>query len=248
MTNAFNLSQLANNTNSSGQVSLSTGVIGSLPATSLSGVVSIANGGTNNASLGVSNGVVYYGDGAKIVGLAAGSSGEVLTSNGVAAPSWVASGLASGTAAGGSGTAIPFAGIPSGVKRITLMFTALSTNGSSLVQVQLGTGSPATYATSGYSSSGAHIVTNSTGIANSSSGMLIEAQGMGPGNSRQGLFTIGNLTGNVWTMSGCTGYANVADMSLGGGSISLGGALTALRLTTTGGDSFDAGTVNILYE
>ena len=37
MTNAFNLSQLANNTNSSGQVSLTTGVVGTLPA---------ANGGT----------------------------------------------------------------------------------------------------------------------------------------------------------------------------------------------------------
>jgi hypothetical protein len=127
------------------------------------------------------------------------------------------------------------------------MFTALSTNGSSLVQVQLGTGST-TYETSGYSSSGAHIITNSTGIANSTSGMLIEAQGMGSGNSRQGLFTLGNLTGNVWTMSGCTGYTNVADMCLGGGSISLGATLTALRLTTTGGDSFDAGTVNIMYD
>jgi len=37
MTNAFNLSQLANNTNSSGQVTLTTGVTGTLP---------VANGGT----------------------------------------------------------------------------------------------------------------------------------------------------------------------------------------------------------
>ena len=37
MTNAFNLSQLANNTNSSGQVTLTTGVDGTLP---------VANGGT----------------------------------------------------------------------------------------------------------------------------------------------------------------------------------------------------------
>lgn len=46
MTNAFNLSQLANNTNSSGQVSLSTGVTGSLPVTNLSGTVAVVNGGT----------------------------------------------------------------------------------------------------------------------------------------------------------------------------------------------------------
>ena len=47
MTNAFNLSQLANNTNSSGQVSLSTGTSGTLSLTTqVSGTLPVLSGGT----------------------------------------------------------------------------------------------------------------------------------------------------------------------------------------------------------
>lgn len=70
-----------------GKVALGTDVSGTLP---------IANGGTNNGSLSVSAGVVYYGDGSKLVGLAAGNSGEVLQSNGAGAPSWVSPGSGGG--------------------------------------------------------------------------------------------------------------------------------------------------------
>lgn len=57
--------------------------------TGVTGVLPIANGGTNNGSLSVVSAVVYYGDGSKIVGLANGSSGQVLTSSGTTvAPTW----------------------------------------------------------------------------------------------------------------------------------------------------------------
>ncbi len=56
-------------------------------------VLAIAGGGTNNSSLGVANGTVYYGDGSKLVGLAPGSDSNVLTLvSGV--PAWVAPGAA----------------------------------------------------------------------------------------------------------------------------------------------------------
>ena len=80
MTQAYNLSQFANFLNTSGQASLTTAVTGTLP---------IANGGTNNASLGVTAGGVYYGDGSKIVQIGAGTSGQILQSNGTGAPTWV---------------------------------------------------------------------------------------------------------------------------------------------------------------
>lgn len=67
MTNAFNLSQLANNTNSSGQVTLATGVAGTLP---------VANGGTAVTS--------------------SGTSGNVLTSNGTTWTSAAAGGSPTG--------------------------------------------------------------------------------------------------------------------------------------------------------
>ena len=50
--------------------------------------------------------------------------------------------LVSGTAvASTSGTSIDFTGIPSWVKRITVMFNGVSTSGTSFKQIQIGSGS-----------------------------------------------------------------------------------------------------------
>jgi len=54
------------------------------------GVSPIANGGTNNGSLGVVAGGIYYGDGTKLMETAAGTAGQVLQSNGASAPTWAA--------------------------------------------------------------------------------------------------------------------------------------------------------------
>lgn len=79
MTQAFNLSQLANRVNTSGQLDVSTGASGTLP---------IANGGTNNGSLAVTAGGVLYTDGSKVVNVGAGSTGQTIISNGASAPTW----------------------------------------------------------------------------------------------------------------------------------------------------------------
>lgn len=79
MTQAFNLSQLANNVNTSGQADLTTAVTGTLP---------IANGGTNNPSLAVTAGGTLYTDGSKVVNVGVGTSGQVLTSAASGAPTW----------------------------------------------------------------------------------------------------------------------------------------------------------------
>lgn len=90
MTQAFNLSQLANKVDTSGNLDASIG---------LTGVAPIANGGTNNGSLAVTNGGVLYTDGAKVVNLGVGSSGQVVQSQGAGLPPiW-------GSSAGGNGGA-----------------------------------------------------------------------------------------------------------------------------------------------
>lgn len=53
------------------------------------GLLPIVNGGTNNASLSVVGGVIYYGDGTKVTALANGTAGQSLVSGGTTvAPSW----------------------------------------------------------------------------------------------------------------------------------------------------------------
>lgn len=85
MTQASNVGILTPKINSSGQLDATTGLTGATP---------IANGGTNNASLAVTAGGVLYTDGSKVVNVGAGTSGQVLQSNGASAPTW-------GTAGGG---------------------------------------------------------------------------------------------------------------------------------------------------
>jgi hypothetical protein len=147
-----------------------------------------------------------------------------------------------------SGTSIEFTGIPSWVKRITVMFQGVSTNSTGYVQVQLGSGS---FTTSGY--------TTLMGYTGSSSGALSIATGFtdaisGASALRSGGVVLTNISGNNWLASynvasvvGGSVYATV-----GGGSVSLSGVLDRLRVigsaTGTPSDTFDAGTINILYE
>jgi hypothetical protein len=146
-----------------------------------------------------------------------------------------------------SGTAIDFTSLPAWVKKITVMFAGISTNGTSSIQVQLGTGST-TYTTTGYVGSTARFsasaltstsFTTGFGFNNSVSTALIS-----------GSITITNLTSNTWSSSGSGVSADSGFLVfVTGGSIALGAALTAVRITTVNGtDTFDAGTVNIIYE
>lgn len=152
--------------------------------------------------------------------------------------------ITAGTAvASTSGTSIDFTSIPSWVKRITVMFSGVSTNGSSNPQIQLGTGSTPTYTTSGYqniSQVGANAPANFT------SGFVFG--GGAAANTLTGQFVLNNVTGNTWVGSGQVFQSTTTPVYTQGG-IALAAALTAVRITTVNGtDTFDAGTINILYE
>lgn len=136
---------------------------------------------------------------------------------------------------------LDFTDIPSWVKRITVMFSGVSTNGTSNLLVQIGAGS---VTTSGYSS-GAW--TANTNNSSSTAGFLITAVFAAAGT------VIGNVqiclqTGNTWVESHSLGSPGSYN-SVGGGFIALSGTLDRVRVTTVSGlDNFDAGTINILYE
>jgi len=153
-----------------------------------------------------------------------------------------ASALVSGTSvASTSGTSIDFTGIPSWVKRITVMFNGVSTSGTSFVIAQLGTGGTPT--TSGYGG-GAWQTSVYTNVTN---GMALSGN-QNAVDVRAGAITITNITGNTW-VSTAVCFLNAASGGAAAGSIALAGTLNMVRITTVNGtDTYDLGTVNILYE
>ena len=157
-------------------------------------------------------------------------------------------GITSGTAvASTSGTSIDFTSIPSWVKRITVMFNGVSTNGTSNPQIQLGDSGG--IEASGYLS-GAINLNVSSGPANSTTGLLLDgnhtAADIFHGNA---VITLMDASTNLWSFSCFGGLSNAAAAKVGGGSKSLSATLDRIRLTTVNGtDTFDAGSINILYE
>jgi hypothetical protein len=156
--------------------------------------------------------------------------------------------LVSGTAvASTSGTSIDFTSIPSWIKRITVMFQGFGTNGSSNPLVRLGTSGG--IVTSGYLGS-ASALSNSVGTSNFTNGFgLYNSGAWGAGVVLHGAMTISLINANSWIASGTFARSDGTNTSLLGASISLGGTLTQVRITTANGtDAFATGTVNILYE
>lgn len=160
--------------------------------------------------------------------------------------------LTSGTAvASTSGTSIDFTGLPSWVKRIVVMFNAVSLSGNSTFRIQLGTGATPTYTTSGYVTFGVTFSASGLGAGTDTGGFPI-----GQNQTAAGVTTYGgncmitNVTGNTWSyMAMCGGSSATNGGLLGGGSVPLGAVLTAVRVTTINGtDTFDAGQINVQYE
>lgn len=142
-----------------------------------------------------------------------------------------------------SGTSIDFTGIPSWVKRITVIFNGVSTNGTSLTMVQIGDSGG--IETTGYA--GTAYLSN-TANTNMSTGFLMSAS-TSANQVRSGHMVLTNISGNIWIATGATGREDSADVTIMGGSKTLSATLDRVRLTTVNGtDAFDAGSINILYE
>lgn len=142
-----------------------------------------------------------------------------------------------------SGTAIDFTGIPSWVKKLTVMFDGVSTNGSSIVQIQIGDSGGVE--NTGYSGA---VGQSGAAVSNYTSAF---ATGVDGASSfvRHGAYSIALLTGNTWVINGTIGYSDSSRFMTTGGSKTLSGTLDRIRITTANGtDTFDAGRINILYE
>ena len=178
-----------------------------------------------------------------------GSAGNILGTDGAGNLSWVNGGrMVQDTAKTASGTSINFTGLPSWVKRITVMFNGVSTNGTSVRMVQLGDSGGVE--TTGYDAYGLKVET-SGGITpgGSVNGFIIRSNA--GSQAMNGAMYINLLTGNTWvsTHSLNSGAATTSEAFMGSGSKTLSSTLDRIRITTVNGtDAFDAGLINILYE
>jgi hypothetical protein len=177
-----------------------------------------------------------------------GTADQTLVTNGSGVLSFASrSRLISGTSvASTSGTSIDFTSIPSWVKRITVMLLQVSTNGASGVQIQLGDSGGVE--TTGYSTSGTAITgTNTCGITTFTSGFAM--LGTATGASRSGAIVFTNIATNYWIGIGNINEEGSAQAGHTQGRKELSATLDRIRLTTINGtDTFDAGSVNIMYE
>jgi len=185
--------------------------------------------------------------------------GQVITGTGVTAGTVI---TALGTGTGGAGTytvsasqtvssttitvvGLDFLSIPSYVKRITVMFDGVSLSGTSSFLAQIGdsggieiTGYNGGGSRAGVSSIAGATFTAGFGFNNSTAACLFS-----------GNIIFCNITGNTWSASGLLGGSATEFSSITSGSKTLSGTLDRVRITTVNGtDTFDAGTINIMYE
>jgi len=236
-------------------LNITTGTIGNL-STTLAGDFTISQGTATLATSGATAGT--YGSVTAIPFITVDTKGRITSAttgtfsstpaDGSITPVKLSQPFTSGTAvASTSGTAIDFTGIPSWAKRITIIFNGVSTNGNSPLHVKLGT-------SSGLESTG-YVGTSSGFLATSSNAEAMQTTGFSLYVTASAALNIGQMVittvgSNVWIASYNIAHSGATYLAgIGNGNKTLAGTLDRVRITTVNGtDTFDAGSVNIMYE
>jgi hypothetical protein len=148
-----------------------------------------------------------------------------------------------------SGTSIDFTGIPSWVKRITVMLNGVSWNNTVTPLIQLGD-------SGGVETTGYNILVGYT-TAGAAANAVVSSSGIGMlgGWDATTLFSgsviisLLDASTNTWAVGGLVFADWSTDYSINiSGTKSLSATLDRVRITSTAAVTFDAGTINILYE
>lgn len=180
--------------------------------------------------------------------LAIGTARKVLTVNsGATAPAWSDRITLAAMVTASGNVSEDFTNIPSGVRRITIMFSELSTNGTASILVQIGDAGG--IETSGYESSGGTVVGGGNGeVASSTAGFIIRSTAATNTISGKMVLDLMDAATFLWVASH-SGKANTTAAITGGGTKSLSAVLDRVRITTANGtDVIDAGKINISSE
>lgn len=144
-----------------------------------------------------------------------------------------------------SGTAHQWATIPTWANRIELIFSGVSTTGTSQLMVQLGDSGG--IENTGYSGSVVNSGSSTSTSFGNATGWLLEGASAASINV-SGILTLRRVFSTNWVMSCVLANNNSAITFVSAGSKNLSGDLTTINLRTLGGvDTFDAGLLNMHY-
>ncbi len=147
-----------------------------------------------------------------------------------------------------TGTSVDFTGLPAGIRRIFVSIVGMSTNGTAIPIMQLGTSSGPE--TSGYAGAKANHAGAGTTTTNlQASGFDIGLQAAANVYRGELVLCLSNASTNTWTCIGSFGLSNSTNLVCTGGDKALAATLDRLRFTTVGGvDTYDAGTITVKWE
>lgn len=189
-------------------------------------------------------GDLFYHNGTNVVRLARGTVGQVLRqNNALTAPIWSDAIIARAAQATTTGTAFDFIDIPVWARIITVCFSGISLSGSDSFLVQLG--DDGGIENTGYAAGSSGFLT-SVGSFTSTAGFPIYTGLNTAAMSGHMTLTRVGIT-NEW-ISSHNVHQGIAGNASGGGTKTLSAALNSVRLTRIGADTFDAGSVSIMYE
>jgi hypothetical protein len=143
-----------------------------------------------------------------------------------------------------SGASVTFGSIPAGTTRIEVMFEGVSLSGADNILVQIGDAGG--IETTGYLSASSKVSTSAQTSGNSTTGYVILANASGL--KFHGVMTLLSKDSAAFTWLGSVSGSLETDFAVtGGGSKSLSAELTQLTITSTAGNTLDAGSVNVRY-
>ncbi len=142
-----------------------------------------------------------------------------------------------------SGTDIDFTGIPAGVKRVMISFEGVGLSGSNEMELLLG--DSVGFETSGYVSQRTTIRSGTTPtMGNQTTGFLLDQDS----GLMDGIVILTRMDdSHLWAMSGIWRVTS-SKHAFGTGTKTISAELTQIRITPIGGNTFDAGSINIMHE
>lgn len=175
------------------------------------------------------------------------AAGAITSTGTIAAAAGTLYPLLSGTVQTPTTASADFTGIPSWVKRITVLLSDISTSGTNTILIRIGSGSFETTSYTGTVSRQSPSGNTNTAFT---TGFLLTDTNTAA-NAWSGAIRLTNLTGNTWVCDGIQSNglgSTSAYVSYISGFRALSGVLDRVQLITSSTNVFDGGSVNILYE